>query len=139
MNHFERIQVVGAYYEPSVWGSGLSLQQMQAAIKSTPQGGPYRLRNTLATFLTTLGSIQAGNTPIAALIFIPDTSDAALQGATQFIPALKNVTLTFVLLGPDTDVSKLIQFSTNFIYWPDLSRSQPDNWDASAYAAYGCL
>ena len=103
------------------------------------QGGPYNLRAQFAALATNLDTLKNTTVPTGALVFISDTSDAALQGAEQFKNELSKIQLTFVLLGPNADQNKLTQFSSNFISWKDLSKPQPDNWDTASSAAYGCL
>jgi hypothetical protein len=138
LNHPERIQVVGMYNQPVPWNSGLSLTQIQAAVAGLPQSGSYMLRLQFAALATNLPNVQTTSYPIGALIFISDTSDQALANANVLFPQLSAAKITFVLLGPNPNSTKLTQFSSNFIYWTDLSKPQPDNWDASSYAAYGC-
>uniref|UniRef100_A0A914PI80 VWFA domain-containing protein n=1 Tax=Panagrolaimus davidi TaxID=227884 RepID=A0A914PI80_9BILA len=138
INHPERIQAVGAYSQPVTWYSGLTIAQIQSAVMTVPQGGAYRLRREFDALLTGLQNIQTGSTPVGAIIFIPDTSDQALLGANDIYNQLTGVNITFVLLGPNPDQSKLTNFSSNFITWRDLSQPQPDNWNNLYGPAYGC-
>uniref|UniRef100_A0A914QUX3 VWFA domain-containing protein n=1 Tax=Panagrolaimus davidi TaxID=227884 RepID=A0A914QUX3_9BILA len=138
INHPERIQAIGAYDQPVFWNSPFSIADIQTAVKALPQEGAYRLRQQLAELLTGLESIQTNNAPVGALIFISDTSDAALQDASAVFSHIQNVRITFVLLGPNTDQNKLTNFSSNFINWKDLSQPLPDNWSNLYGTAYGC-
>ena len=139
MNHPERIQAIGIYSQPVPWNSGLTVQQIGTAVIGMPQGGAYRLRSQFGALVTQTENLQNTTTPMAAVVFISDTSDAALQGAEQFTTYLSTIKLTFVLLGPNADQNKLTQFSSNFISWKDLSKPQPDNWNSASSPAYGCL
>ena len=103
-----------------------------------PQGGAYRLRAQFGALVTEIETLANTTVPTGALVFISDTSDAALQGADQFKDQLSKIQLTFVLLGPNADQNKLTQFSSNFISWKDLTKPQPDNWDTYSFAAYAC-
>uniref|UniRef100_A0A914PNT6 VWFA domain-containing protein n=1 Tax=Panagrolaimus davidi TaxID=227884 RepID=A0A914PNT6_9BILA len=138
INHPERIQAIGAYDQPVFWNSPFSIADIQTAVKALPQEGAYRLRQQFAELLTGLESIQTNNAPVGALIFISDTSDAALQDASAVFSLIQNVRITFVLLGPNTDQNKLTNFSSNFINWKDLSQPLPDNWSNLYGTAYGC-
>uniref|UniRef100_A0A914QAK1 VWFA domain-containing protein n=1 Tax=Panagrolaimus davidi TaxID=227884 RepID=A0A914QAK1_9BILA len=138
INHPERIQAVGAFDEVVQWNSGLTIAQIQSAVMTVTQGGAYRLRREFDALLTGLQSIQTGNTPVGAIIFIPDTSDQALLGANDTYNQLTGVKITFVLLGPNPDQSKLTNFSSNFITWRDLSQPQPHNWKNLYGPAFGC-
>uniref|UniRef100_A0A914PL85 VWFA domain-containing protein n=1 Tax=Panagrolaimus davidi TaxID=227884 RepID=A0A914PL85_9BILA len=138
INHPERIQAIGAYEQPVFWNSPFSIADIQTAVKALPQEGAYRLRQQFAELLTGLESIQTNNAPVGALIFISDTSDAALQDASAVFSLIQNVRITFVLLGQNTDQNKLTNFSSNFINWKDLSQPLPDNWNNLYGTAYGC-
>ena len=139
MNHPERIQAIGIYSQPVQWNSGLTLQQIENSVAGMTQGGPYNLRYQFGALVASLDTLQNSTVPTAALVFISDTSDSALQGAEQFKYQLSRVQLTFVLLGPNADQGKLTQFSSNFISWKDLSKPQPENWNSASSNAYGCL
>uniref|UniRef100_A0A914QLF7 VWFA domain-containing protein n=1 Tax=Panagrolaimus davidi TaxID=227884 RepID=A0A914QLF7_9BILA len=138
ITHAERISAVGIYSEPIPWNSGETISQIQGAIDSVPQLGAYSLRLQFTAILTNMITAQTGNTPIAAIIFVPNTSNSALVGASTVFNQLTNVRITFVLLGTYPDQSKLTKFSSNFITWKDFSQPQPDNWNNIYYAAYGC-
>uniref|UniRef100_A0A914P0D9 VWFA domain-containing protein n=1 Tax=Panagrolaimus davidi TaxID=227884 RepID=A0A914P0D9_9BILA len=138
ITHPERIAANGAYLQPVTWNSGLTIPQIQSAVTGVFQNGPYRLKQQFAALVTNLQNTQTGHTPVGALIFISDTSDAALAGADQFLPQLTNVRITFVLLGTNADANKLAKYSNNTISWPDLSIPQPVNWNNEAANAYGC-
>uniref|UniRef100_A0AC35EUG7 VWFA domain-containing protein n=1 Tax=Panagrolaimus sp. PS1159 TaxID=55785 RepID=A0AC35EUG7_9BILA len=75
---------------------------------------------------------------MAALIFISDTSDSALQNSDRWFSKLSNIQITFVLLGTNVDSLKLRNFASNFIYWPDLALSQPHSWNLLFNNAFGC-
>uniref|UniRef100_A0A914Y4J2 VWFA domain-containing protein n=1 Tax=Panagrolaimus superbus TaxID=310955 RepID=A0A914Y4J2_9BILA len=98
----------------------------------------YSLLQQFASLVTSVETLDATDYPIAALIFISDTSDRALANAARFLPQLSSVQITFILFGPNADQNKLTQFSSNFISWRNLSQTQPDNWDSVLYNAYGC-
>jgi hypothetical protein len=136
ISHPERVEVMSGYNETAYWYSGLTTDQIQSELLTLPQEGPYALRRQFAGIQVATMMTELINIPIAALIFISDTSDKALTFADS--SNLKNVELTFVLLGPNVDASKLTKFSSNFIYWSDLSKPQPDNWDSEFSKAYGC-
>uniref|UniRef100_A0AC35GNR4 VWFA domain-containing protein n=1 Tax=Panagrolaimus sp. PS1159 TaxID=55785 RepID=A0AC35GNR4_9BILA len=138
ITHAERISALGIYSEPIPWNNGETISQIQGAIDSVPQLGAYNLRLQFTAILANMATAQTGNTPIAAIIFVSDTSNSALVGASTVFNQLTNVRITFVLLGAYPDQSKLTKFSRNFIIWKDLSQPQPDNWNNLYYAAYGC-
>uniref|UniRef100_A0A914YRI2 VWFA domain-containing protein n=2 Tax=Panagrolaimus superbus TaxID=310955 RepID=A0A914YRI2_9BILA len=139
LNHPERIQVTYYYIFAVSWNDYYSIKQIQSKVLAVPRyGNQYSLRTKLQNIVAALSSFNVPPNNVAAIIFISDTSDAALVGAYQLMAYLTNVRITFVLLGSNVDSSKLTQFSSNFIYWSDLSKPQPDNWDNLSYAAYGC-
>uniref|UniRef100_A0A914Y5K5 VWFA domain-containing protein n=1 Tax=Panagrolaimus superbus TaxID=310955 RepID=A0A914Y5K5_9BILA len=139
LNYPQRIQAIGIYNQPVTWNSGLTITQIQDAIKNQfSQSGTYSLRKQFAALETSLLSINQTSYPVGALIFISDTSDSSLDGADQFMPSFANITLTFVLLGNNVDASKLAKYSNNTISWSDFSKPQPDNWNNLYGPAYGC-
>uniref|UniRef100_A0AC34GUM5 VWFA domain-containing protein n=1 Tax=Panagrolaimus sp. ES5 TaxID=591445 RepID=A0AC34GUM5_9BILA len=138
INYPERIAVSGMYYDPVTWNSGLTIPQIQTFVTYMHQSGPYSLRSQFGALTNNLQNIQINNSPVGSVIFISDTSDAALDGAEALFYQLQNVRITFVLLGSNVDATKLTKYSSNFIYWSDLSQPQPDNWDNLFYHAYGC-
>jgi hypothetical protein len=122
-----------------MWNSGITISQIQSVVAGMSQSGPYSLRSQFAAILTNLQDTQTNNVPVGALIFISDTSDSALAGASNMFGQLpSNIRITFVLLGNNVDQTKLTQFSNNFISWRDLSQPQPDNWNNLYGPAYGC-
>uniref|UniRef100_A0AC34GUS0 VWFA domain-containing protein n=1 Tax=Panagrolaimus sp. ES5 TaxID=591445 RepID=A0AC34GUS0_9BILA len=139
LNHPERLRAEGGYTAEFNWNSGLSIAQEQSSFDFSQQTlMSYSLLQQFASLVTSVETLDATSDPIGALIFISDTSDRALANAARFLPQLSSVRLTFVLIGPDADQTKLTNFSSNFIYWTDLSQPQPDNWDSALYGAYGC-
>uniref|UniRef100_A0AC35G7Q1 VWFA domain-containing protein n=1 Tax=Panagrolaimus sp. PS1159 TaxID=55785 RepID=A0AC35G7Q1_9BILA len=140
INYPDRIFIQGGVTEVAAWNSHQTIPQMQAQINNIEQTAiPYTLAKQLANLVTDLPTAESRNWPIGALIFMPDTSDAALKNADRFIPQLTGVQITFVFLSY-YDATKLTNFSTNFITWMDISSShpQPHNWNTSYYNAYGC-
>jgi hypothetical protein len=136
LNFPNRIRIQGAYTDVASWNSGQNIAQMQNELLNSEQtANPYSL---LLEFANLVNYLPTNQWPVGALVFISDTSDQALKNAYRFIPQLSNVRLTFVLLGTNVDSTKLTNFTSNYIYWSDLSKPQPDNWDAVSASALGC-
>uniref|UniRef100_A0A914Y0Z8 VWFA domain-containing protein n=1 Tax=Panagrolaimus superbus TaxID=310955 RepID=A0A914Y0Z8_9BILA len=141
INYPNRLRVNGVYTNVASFNSHQKIAQMQTEIISVQQTEiSYSLLQEFGNLLTDVEAIGNNqNWTIGSLIFISDTSDSALSNANIFFHQLPpSVKITFVLLGPTTDSTKLTQFSTNFIYWSDLTKPKPDNWDTLSYAAFGC-
>uniref|UniRef100_A0A914Y0B6 VWFA domain-containing protein n=1 Tax=Panagrolaimus superbus TaxID=310955 RepID=A0A914Y0B6_9BILA len=141
INYPDRLRVNGVFTNVASFNSHQTISQMQAEIISVQQTAiSYSLLQEFGNLLTDVKTIENNqNWTIGALIFISDTSDSALANANIFFSQLPpSVKITFVLLGPTTESTKLTQFSTNFIYWKDFSQPQPDSWDTLSYAAFGC-
>uniref|UniRef100_A0AC34G1G1 VWFA domain-containing protein n=1 Tax=Panagrolaimus sp. ES5 TaxID=591445 RepID=A0AC34G1G1_9BILA len=112
---------------------------MKSALDAAEQTSiPYSLLQQFSSLATNFANLNNSIDPFGVLIFISDTSDAALNNADRLLSKLKGIRLTFVLLGNSVDSSKLQKFSTNFLFWPDLTQPQPDNWDLLSYHTYGC-
>jgi hypothetical protein len=140
LNFPDRLRAEGGYTGEFNWNSGLSINQMQSSIDSAQQNPQsYSLSQQAASLLTSIEVLENDNNdPIAALIFISDTSDSALRNSDRWFSKLSNIQITFVLLGTNVDSLKLRKFGSNFIYWPDLALSQPDSWDLLFNNAFGC-
>uniref|UniRef100_A0A914QY48 Uncharacterized protein n=1 Tax=Panagrolaimus davidi TaxID=227884 RepID=A0A914QY48_9BILA len=139
LNYPNRLRAEGGYGSEFNWKSGLSISQMQSAIDAAEQTSiPYSLLQQFSSLAISYENLNDYNSRFGATIFISDTSDSALRNAERLFPKLKGIRLTFVLLGPNVDSRKLRNFTTNFLYWPDLSQPAPDNWDLLSYHAYGC-
>uniref|UniRef100_A0AC35F1X6 VWFA domain-containing protein n=1 Tax=Panagrolaimus sp. PS1159 TaxID=55785 RepID=A0AC35F1X6_9BILA len=139
LNYPARLRGEGEYGSEFNWNSRLNISQMQFAINSAEQTEiPFSLLQQLSSLVTSVENLDAGGNPIGAVIFISDTSDDALRNADRLLPKLKNVKLTFILLGENVVSSKLRNFTSNFIYWQDLTQPEPDNWDLLYYRAYAC-
>uniref|UniRef100_A0A914YXW1 VWFA domain-containing protein n=1 Tax=Panagrolaimus superbus TaxID=310955 RepID=A0A914YXW1_9BILA len=112
---------------------------MQSAIDSAEQTTiSYSLLQQFSSLATSFEILNDYSNQFGAMIFISDTSDIALKNADRLFSKLKGIRLTFILLGTNVDTTKLRNFTSNFIYWPDLTQPQPDNWDLISYHAYGC-
>jgi hypothetical protein len=140
LNHPERIAVGGTYYNTSKgWNSSLTIQQLQSNVTNMQQYGDYQLQNHFMYLSYQVASLGSTSSPIAAVVFISNTSDTALVNASNYYNQLPDtVDITFILLGPNPDPTKLTDFSSYFIEWRDLSQPQPDNWNSLSYDAYGC-
>uniref|UniRef100_A0A914QIR8 VWFA domain-containing protein n=1 Tax=Panagrolaimus davidi TaxID=227884 RepID=A0A914QIR8_9BILA len=140
LNFPDRLRAEGGYTGEFNWNSGLSINQMQSNIDSAQQNPQsYSLSQQAASLLTSIEVLENDNNdPIAALIFISDTSDSALRNSDRWFSKLSNIQITFVLLGTNVDSLKLRNFGSNFIYWPDLALSQPDSWNLLFNNAFGC-
>uniref|UniRef100_A0A914QA31 VWFA domain-containing protein n=1 Tax=Panagrolaimus davidi TaxID=227884 RepID=A0A914QA31_9BILA len=140
LNFPDRLRAEGGYTGEFNWNSGLSINQMQSNIDSAQQNPQsYSLSQQAASLLTSVEVLENDNNdPIAALIFISDTSDSALRNSDRWFSKLSNIQITFVLLGTNVDSLKLRNFGSNFIYWPDLALSQPDSWNLLFNNAFGC-
>uniref|UniRef100_A0A914QBR9 VWFA domain-containing protein n=1 Tax=Panagrolaimus davidi TaxID=227884 RepID=A0A914QBR9_9BILA len=140
LNHPERLQLIdfsSGVYER--WNNYDTITQIQLNVLSIPQEYSYHpLQSQFGALATQYTKLYSYGNPVAAIIFISNTTDAAIAGADQYISFLKGVKITFVMLGSNVDSTKLIKFSSNFIYWSDLSQPQPENWDSLSYSAYGC-
>uniref|UniRef100_A0A914ZH60 VWFA domain-containing protein n=1 Tax=Panagrolaimus superbus TaxID=310955 RepID=A0A914ZH60_9BILA len=139
INYPNRLRVQGAYTDVASWNSGLSIVRMQTEINNTQQTAiSYSLLQQFAGIVNNLNPTLGTNWPIGAMVFISDTSEPALRHAMRFKSQLSSVQLTFVLLGSNVDSTKLTNFTTNFIYWSDLTQPEPANWGNLYYTAYGC-
>jgi hypothetical protein len=140
LNFPDRLRAEGGYTGEFNWNSGLSINQMQNNIDNAQQNPQsYSLSQQAASLLTSIEVLENDNNdPVAALIFIPDTSDSALRNSDRWFSKLSNIQITFVLLGTNVDSLKLRNFGSNFIYWPDLALSQPDSWNLLFNNAFGC-
>uniref|UniRef100_A0A914PD93 VWFA domain-containing protein n=1 Tax=Panagrolaimus davidi TaxID=227884 RepID=A0A914PD93_9BILA len=123
-NHPELLQVEGIYSTEFNWNNGLSIAQMVSSISSIEQTtNSYSLSKQTAKLLTSVQSLGNVSDPIIAFIFVSNTSDAALAGADRYISQLKNVEITFILLGMDTlnsmdlSVTQLAKFSRKIVRW----------------------
>ncbi|KAE9547857.1 hypothetical protein FO519_008932 [Halicephalobus sp. NKZ332] len=79
--------------------------------------------------------------PFVAWVSVSNTSTYEnYGGADEVVQKLKDAgfQLTFFLLGPDVDASKLQNYTTNFVYWKNMSNPQPDDWENIRMKAYGC-
>ncbi|KAE9546382.1 hypothetical protein FO519_010406, partial [Halicephalobus sp. NKZ332] len=145
INHPERLQYTFGSDTPVQWKSSYTISQIQDQVANSVQDTnlQYSLRDVLATLFTAYqGTVPPLPTsPIGALVFVSDTSSPSnYADADQFAKRLKDAgfTLTFVLLGPNVDSTKLTNYTTNFITWKDLSQPQPDDWDNLSASAYAC-
>uniref|UniRef100_A0A914QVV6 Uncharacterized protein n=1 Tax=Panagrolaimus davidi TaxID=227884 RepID=A0A914QVV6_9BILA len=139
LNHPARLRAEGGYGGEFNWKSGLSISQMQAAIDNAEQAFlPYSLLQQFSSLATSLETLNDYNSNFGAMIFISDTSSGALANADRLFSKLKGIRLTFVLLGPKAFSTNLRNFTSNFLYWQDLSQPAPDNWNLILYHAYGC-
>uniref|UniRef100_A0AC34FG57 VWFA domain-containing protein n=1 Tax=Panagrolaimus sp. ES5 TaxID=591445 RepID=A0AC34FG57_9BILA len=143
LNHPERISIDVAPGVGYGWHNKATKTDLQNVVLQEPymyDVGDYSLSEKLSAVKSAQDFLKGDdfNTPIAALIFISDTSDSALAGADWCRSELDKVHATFILLGPNVDQRKLTNFSTNFIHWPDLSKPKPDDWDTNLFATLGC-
>jgi hypothetical protein len=140
LNYPARLRAEGAFTDAFNWNSGLSVNAMAYNLQYTQQTfNSYSLAREAASLLTSIENVyNNGQIPTGAIIFISDTSDYALRGASRYFSQLNDTDITFIILGQNASASKLEQFSSNFIFWTDLTQSQPDNWDSLSYYAYGC-
>ncbi|KAE9548110.1 hypothetical protein FO519_008678 [Halicephalobus sp. NKZ332] len=141
INHPERIQVaesVGSML--SSWDEPMSIASIQDALSDYPQDQSmiFSLKESLEQLFQDGDGVQRS---IGTLVFVSDTSTPGnYEGAEDVAQLLKNsgYKLTFILMGPNVDESKLTKYTTNFIYWRNLSNPQPENWDQVKLGAYGC-
>uniref|UniRef100_A0AC35GNY0 Uncharacterized protein n=1 Tax=Panagrolaimus sp. PS1159 TaxID=55785 RepID=A0AC35GNY0_9BILA len=85
LNFPDRLRAEGGYTGEFNWNSGLSINQMQSNIDNAQQNPQsYSLSQQAASLLTSIEVLENDNNdPIAALIFISDTSDSALQNSDR--------------------------------------------------------
>ncbi|KAE9547267.1 hypothetical protein FO519_009521 [Halicephalobus sp. NKZ332] len=79
--------------------------------------------------------------PFVAWVPISNTSTYEnYGGADEVVQKLKDAgfQLTFFLMGPDVDETKLTNYTTNFVYWRNMSNPEPENWEQVRLKAYGC-
>ncbi|KAE9550511.1 hypothetical protein FO519_006285 [Halicephalobus sp. NKZ332] len=119
----------------------------EVSATSTVQPTPSTTKTTTTVEMTTSvydfpSPYGIGNQPpFTALIFVSNTSSYEnYGGAEEVAQKLKNAgfEFTFFLMGPDVDESKLTNYTTNFVYWRNMSNPQPENWDQVRLQAYGC-
>ncbi|KAE9546849.1 hypothetical protein FO519_009939 [Halicephalobus sp. NKZ332] len=143
INHPEQIQLVSVGTTLSNWYHPYSISYLQGQIANlTTQNVGFDLNATLsAVYSSYIELITLPKPPIGALVFVTDTSSPPnYEGADNVVNLLKNngFKLTFILMGPNVDQSKLTKYTNNFITWRNLSNPQPDNWDNIYLDAYAC-
>ncbi|KAE9546930.1 hypothetical protein FO519_009858 [Halicephalobus sp. NKZ332] len=131
MNRPDKIQIFYAYNDNSNWvdwNRGYGLRDIQSPV--------YRNESIIFNLNTTLQALSQ-----LYHIFIPTTESYENYGGAEEVA--QNLTdvgfqLTFFLMGPNVNESKLTSYTKNFVYWSDMSNSEPDNWDEVRSQAYGC-
>uniref|UniRef100_A0A914PCV2 VWFA domain-containing protein n=1 Tax=Panagrolaimus davidi TaxID=227884 RepID=A0A914PCV2_9BILA len=109
-----------------------------ASIEQTTNS--YSLSKQAAKLLTSVQRLGNVSDPIIAFIFVSNTSVAALAGADRYISQLKNVEITFILLGMDSytsmdlNVTQLAKFSRKVVRWYGVDSNYPIFYPED----YGC-
>uniref|UniRef100_A0AC34GPL0 VWFA domain-containing protein n=1 Tax=Panagrolaimus sp. ES5 TaxID=591445 RepID=A0AC34GPL0_9BILA len=135
LNYPNRLRTEGAFTGEFNWNSGLSIAQMQSAIGNAFQtSNQYSLLQQAASLLTSVEVLDYPNDPIAALIFISDTSDAALKNADRWFARLNNVQITFILVGPNYQLS-FLKLIVNQVSNPE--RIRYGKYDANFFSISG--
>lgn len=148
-NHPERIQLVdinrGWINEDDNWNNIKSLSWLKNDVSFDGNSNlGFSLNTTLNTLYDSYVSTtieKPVNDSITAIIFVTDTSSPDnYEGGEDVAQKLKNLgyKLFFVLMGPRVSEFKLLKYTTNFIYWRNMSNPQPENWDEIKLQAYGC-
>lgn len=141
-NHPERLLISFVSSTGISWFNPNSIYYIQQEILGSSQSGIFSLNNTLNDIYNAyIGLYSPPQNAIGSLIFISNTSSPSnYEGADDTVQLLKfnGFKLTFVLLGPNVDQSKLTKYTNNFIIWKNLNNSQPDNWDNIYADAYAC-
>ena len=148
MNRPDKIQVVDALF-PSLeygfiyedWNSGISMSYM--GISGPQHNTSFSLSKTLKSLSHFYYNRNITNyqPPLVTFVFIPTTACYEnYGGAEEVAQKLKNAgfQLTFFLMGADVDETKLTNYTSNFVYWRNMSNPQPENWDQVRLQAYGC-
>ncbi|KAE9547157.1 hypothetical protein FO519_009631, partial [Halicephalobus sp. NKZ332] len=149
-NHPERVQLINIndnfISKNYNWNHAYNNQALTGDITSRNRN--LTIGFNLATTLNKIGSSYFSTSinkpikdPVRAIVFISDTSNPEnYEGAGDAAEYLKSLgyRLFFVLMGPDVDESKLTNYTTDFIYWRNMSNPQPENWDQVRLQAYGC-
>lgn len=141
INHSERLQLV---YKDGIladWYGPFSIPYIQNQMNSIVQNGSFTLDGIMHVILSSYLQTFAVSNSIGAVVFVSDTSSPSnYEGADDVVNFLKilGFKLTFVLMGPNVDQSKLTRYTNNFITWNNLNNSQPDNWDNVYRDAYAC-
>uniref|UniRef100_A0AC34QIA1 VWFA domain-containing protein n=1 Tax=Panagrolaimus sp. JU765 TaxID=591449 RepID=A0AC34QIA1_9BILA len=143
INHPERIMYSAGFYSPVVWKSPYGVSDIQSSVINTKQ--QTNVTFSLALILKSIygAYLFSPNTtvPMAAVVFVSDTSDPAnLDGAQFYADALirSEIKLTLILMGNNINQNLLSNITNNFITWKDLSQQQPDNWGTLYGPALGC-
>ncbi|KAE9547845.1 hypothetical protein FO519_008942 [Halicephalobus sp. NKZ332] len=145
MNRPDKIQLISDHGDDWVdWNNGDNIEEIQNDIgDNSVRSGTFSLNTTLQTLSNAYYSQDRTEyqPPYTALVFIPTTASYENYGGAEEVA--QNLTnagfqLAFFLMGPDVDETKLTNYTTNFIYWRDMSNPQPDNWDEVRLQAYGC-
>uniref|UniRef100_A0AC34FJ47 VWFA domain-containing protein n=1 Tax=Panagrolaimus sp. ES5 TaxID=591445 RepID=A0AC34FJ47_9BILA len=140
LNYPSRLRAEGVYGGEFNWNSKLSISQMQSALDAAEDtGNMYSLLPQFSSLVTSFEALNNDSSNFGAIVFISNTFNSeSIKNAYRLLPKLKGIRLTFVLFGPNADARPLRNFTSNFLYWQDLSQPQPDNWDLLSYHAYGC-
>ncbi|KAE9546660.1 hypothetical protein FO519_010128, partial [Halicephalobus sp. NKZ332] len=141
-----KIQIIDVhqyYYAQIDWNDPWNIEKAQNYIMDLTRNGTFSLNSTLQTLSNVYYSRNRTKyePPYVALVFIPTTeSYENYGGAEEVAQNLKNLgfEFTFFLMSPNVDESKLTNYTTNFVYWRNMSNSQPENWDEVSSQAYGC-
>uniref|UniRef100_A0A914PQT2 VWFA domain-containing protein n=1 Tax=Panagrolaimus davidi TaxID=227884 RepID=A0A914PQT2_9BILA len=143
LNHPERVAVYPVEFGKSnviLWNNNVTINQIQSYISSITQWG-FSIWGAGQIMNEVMYITQTAPTPISIIFFITDTSGPDLYYIKDYLDGWSpRVRITFVLVGPKADSAPLRKFSTkyHYIYWPDLSQPQPDNWAALSNLVYGC-
>ena len=140
INRPDRIQLLNSGND---WNNDRNIDSIISMVNSGYSGSQFSLKDNLGVLYDTYRSRNRTEfePPFVALVFIPTTATYEnYGGADDTVQKLKaaGFQLTFFLLGPDTDEHKLTNYTTNFVYWRNMSNPQPENWDQVRLQAYGC-
>ncbi|KAE9547164.1 hypothetical protein FO519_009624 [Halicephalobus sp. NKZ332] len=134
MNRLDKVQVIDAYNKHNNIAYDWNEEDSTALVQSILIDQQYTdVIFSLNTTLRKLSSIY--------FVAIPTTASYEnYGGADDVAQKLKDAgfQLTFLLVGPDVDESKLTNYTNNFVHWRNMSNPQPENWDKIRFRAYGC-
>lgn len=143
INHAERLAVNTQMGQAVSFDQDNDISTIQNAIRNLNQtNNSFSLQQSLKTIMNTLMSFEnSSNIPKTLITFVSDTnSENAIGRAQTYADYIKThgFEITFVLMGPNTDQSKLTNITNSFVNWSDMSQPEPTNWNAVSKDVYGC-
>ncbi|KAE9546860.1 hypothetical protein FO519_009928 [Halicephalobus sp. NKZ332] len=147
MNRPDKIQLIESYidgHERNDWNSIWNIENIQEDTDYCRIADvTFKLNITLQRLSNCYYRKNRAKyqSPYVALVFISTTeSYENYGGADDVVKKLKDAgyQLTFILMGPNVNETKLTNYTTNFVYWSDMSNPEPDNWDQVRLQVYGC-